>query len=49
MSKAENDVWMKDCGTHYEYLAVYCDNILVAGKDPKALLEDIYLERSWCA
>ena len=41
MSKAENDVWMKDCGTHYEYLAVYCDDILVAGKDPKALLDEI--------
>jgi len=41
MSKAKNDVWMKDGGTHYEYLAVYCDDILVAGKDPKALLEEI--------
>lgn len=40
-SKAENDVWMKDCGDRYEYLAVYSDDIIVTAKDPKAVLEQI--------
>ena len=34
-SKALNDVWMRDCGERYEYLAVYSDDIIVASKDPK--------------
>ena len=40
-SKALSDVWMKDCGTHYEYLAVYSDDIIVASKDPKAVYDII--------
>ena len=33
--KALNDVWMRDCKSHYEYVAVYSDDIIVASKDPK--------------
>jgi hypothetical protein len=33
-SYADNDLWMKDCGDYYEYLATYIDDILVFGKDP---------------
>ena len=40
-SKALNDVWMKDCGSHYEYLAVYSDDIIVASKDPKRVYDTI--------
>ena len=40
-SKAENDVWMKDCGSHFEYLAVYVDDILVASKDPKQIMVEL--------
>mgnify|MGYP000391219710 CR=1 FL=1 len=40
-SKALSDVWMKDCGTHYEYLAVYSDDIIVASKDPKSVYDII--------
>jgi len=34
-SKADADVWMKDCGDHYEYVCVYVDDLIYAGKDPK--------------
>jgi len=32
---------MKDCGTHYEYLAVCLDDVIVASKDPKVVYEII--------
>jgi hypothetical protein len=32
--KADPNVWMKDCGTHYEYVCVYVDNLAVMMKDP---------------
>ena len=44
-SKADSDVWMKDCGSHYEYVATYVDDLLYCGKDPKkfyATLEKDY-------
>ena len=40
-SKAENDVWMKDMNTHYEYLAVYSDDIIVASKNPQEVMDEI--------
>jgi hypothetical protein len=36
-NKAKHDVWIKDCNSHYEYLAVYVDDILVASKDQRAV------------
>jgi hypothetical protein len=27
--KADPDVWMKDCGTHYGYVCVYVDDLLL--------------------
>ena len=34
-SKAHNDVWMKDCGTHYEYVAIYSDDVICASRNPE--------------
>jgi Reverse transcriptase (RNA-dependent DNA polymerase) len=30
--KADPDVWMRDCNTHYEYALVYVDDIMFIGK-----------------
>ena len=38
-SRAERDIWMKDCGDHYEYIAVYVDDLLIASKDPAAIIK----------
>jgi len=38
-SKADSDLWFKDCGTHYEYLARYVDDILVFSKGPMKIIE----------
>jgi hypothetical protein len=35
-SKADNDIWMKECGGHYDhYVVVYVDNLMIASKDPE--------------
>ena len=34
-SKADRDLWMKDCGDHYEYICTYVDDLLFVGKDPE--------------
>ena len=46
-SKAENDIWMKDCGDHYEYIAVYVDDLLIASKKPQAIVDILKGTRRW--
>ena len=38
-SKAEADIWMRRCGDHWEYVAVYVDDLLIASKQPSAIIE----------
>ena len=40
-SKADANLWMKDCGTHYEYLARYIDDILVWSNDPMTVIGEL--------
>ena len=40
-SRSDPDVWMKDKGDHYEYVVVYVDDLLYAGKDPKQYWNDV--------
>ena len=40
-SKAENDIWMRDKGDHYEYIAVYVDDLLIASKNPSDIIKDL--------
>ena len=39
ISKAEPDIWMRDKGDHYEYIAVYVDDLLLIGKDPQVIVD----------
>ena len=34
-SKADSDLWIRNHKTHYEYIAVYVDDLLFVGKNPK--------------
>jgi hypothetical protein len=34
-TKAEEDIWIKDIGDHYNYITVYVDDTMVASKNPK--------------
>ena len=40
-SKADPDLWIKDCGTHYEYIARYVDDVLAFGKDPMSMILEL--------
>ena len=40
-SKADPNLWIKDCGGHYEYLATYVDDVLVFGKRPRQTIETL--------
>ena len=54
-SKADPDIWMKSSkdGSHYEYIAVYVDDLAICMKDPKAFCDTLkekiqaQIERSW--
>jgi Reverse transcriptase (RNA-dependent DNA polymerase) len=44
-SRAEPDIWMRDKGDHYEYIAVYVDDLLIASREPSKIvkiLEEIH-------
>ena len=38
-SKAEEDIWMRDKGDHYEYLACYVDDLAIASRNPQAIID----------
>ena len=42
-SKADPDIWMKPSkdGNHYEYIAVYVDDLAICMKDPKAFCDTL--------
>lgn len=39
--KAEPDIWMRRNGDVYEYIATYVDDLAVAGKDPKGIVNTL--------
>jgi Reverse transcriptase (RNA-dependent DNA polymerase) len=38
-SKADSDIWMRDCGDHYEYIACYVDDLLIASKNVQSIID----------
>jgi len=46
-SKAEDDIWMRDKGDHYEYVAVYVDDLLICSKDPKAIITNLEVDNKF--
>ena len=38
ISKADNDLWYRDMGDHYEYIGVYVDDLAIASKDPAEIV-----------
>ena len=46
-SKADFDLWLKDCSTHYEYICCWVDDVIVCSKDPKALLDEFILRADY--
>jgi Reverse transcriptase (RNA-dependent DNA polymerase) len=46
-SKADPDVWMKDCDTHYEYVLVYVEFLMFIGKKPPAFFDSLTTEHGF--
>ena len=40
-SKVDADLWYRDAGDHYEYIAVYVDDIMVFSRRAAAIMEEI--------
>ena len=40
-SKADPNLWIRDLGTHYEYVGTYVDDLLIASKDATTLIQEI--------
>jgi Reverse transcriptase (RNA-dependent DNA polymerase) len=40
-TKTEEDIWIKDVGSHYEYIMVYVDDLLIASKKPWAIIDGL--------
>ena len=38
---ADNDVWMKQCSDHYEYVCVYVDDIMHMARNPQHLFDKL--------
>ena len=39
--KAEPDIWMREQGGKYEYIAVYVDDLAIAAADPKEITDTL--------
>ena len=37
----EPDIWMRDMGDHYEYIAAYVDDLTIASKDPESITTEL--------
>ena len=40
-SRAEDDIWMRDAGDHYECIAAYVDDLLIASRNPQAIIDQL--------
>jgi histone deacetylase 1/2 len=38
-SRAETDIWMRRVDDHYEYICVYVDDLVIASKNPQAIVD----------
>ena len=36
--KVDIDLWMRDKGDHYEYIACYVDDIMIFARDTQAII-----------
>jgi len=40
-SKAERNIWVRNCGDHCEHIAVCVDDLLIASKDPSSIIKTL--------
>ena len=40
-SKTEDDIWMRDLGDHYEYIARYVDDLALVSRNPQKIIDKL--------
>ena len=45
--RSDNDIWMHSCGDHYEYVAVYVDDLLIASKNPERITKALQVDHGF--
>ena len=35
------DTWLRDCGDHYEYIAIYVDNLIITSKRLQKIVDTL--------
>ena len=43
-TKVDAAIWIKDMGTHYEYICVWVDDLLFMSRDPMSIIEELKKE-----
>ena len=43
-SRAEPDIWMRRQDDHYEYIACYVDDLLIASRNPQSIIDALMAE-----
>lgn len=46
-SKADPNVWMRLAGDHYEYIAVYADDLAISAKYPKRITNSLVTKNGY--
>jgi len=46
-SHCEKDIWMRNKGDHYEYIAACVDNLMIASKDPDSIIKMLIEKRQF--
>jgi len=46
-SKAEKDIWIRDKGDHYEYIAVCVDDLMISSRTPEVIVNALIDEHSF--
>jgi hypothetical protein len=44
---AESDIWMQDCDTHYQYLLIYVDDLILIGNNPQGFYDTLINENGF--
>ena len=40
-TRTENDIWIRDCGDHYEYITRYVDDLTIVSRNPQEILRQL--------
>ena len=46
-SRTQDDIWMRNMGDHYEYIARYVDDLAIASRNPKAITDALQQEHGF--